>query len=559
MRDGPRRRSVGPATEAASEVISTVLTVGITVLLASATAVVVLTLPPPTELPLTDLAIAIDPGASGWGTGDEAVVVHHEGGETLRASELTLRVQISGTTTFYTNPNLGTGFTNGTFLPGGEWRKVLTIPIGAQVNLSVVKTSSDASLVLASASFTSTCGGETAPPFVETWTQSPANVATTAASAVTVTAQLKDACAGVNELVLPRLFWRLGTSGTYTRVDTVRTSTNTFEGTVPNPTWGLQGGKVLEYYLDRMRDLQGNEGASELRSDLVDVIPAFAYPGVSSGLTGTLTPSLGPLQNASDAGATTTLSEAAVTYASPLAFNADAVLSGVPWSNGGNGFVSDNVYATTATTATINYRHADQVGNPGSITKVEVKAEVSISGWANDGFIVQGCVGASCRSVTSSSSLAADTVLTVDLTPADASWTWAKINAIQSNVSSTKIGGADGTWRVDRVWVEVSFTPIVTYAGGVTLEFASVPQGATQVLQLRYARAGETFDVQVWDGASWTTRGAVLDAVALTDWTYTLTASEYNGGAPKVRFVDRDAAGTTQGTLQFDYVRVKTN
>lgn len=73
-------------------------------------------------------------------------------------------------------------------------------------------------------------------------------------------------------------------------------------------------------------------------------------------------------------------------------------------------------------------------------------------------------------------------------------------------------------------------------------------------------RSDENINVQVLTPAStWNTRITIADTTN-TKYTYTLTTSEYNSGAPSIRFVDSAASG--EGVLSdvwIDYANVVTN
>jgi hypothetical protein len=82
------------------------------------------------------------------------------------------------------------------------------------------------------------------------------------------------------------------------------------------------------------------------------------------------------------------------------------------------------------------------------------------------------------------------------------------------------------------------------------------------VLELDYRATGETFRVEVWNPTlptpAFVPRGTTLTATTSTAWSYTLTAAEFNGGVPRIRFVDLNAGNTVAGSLALDYVRLVT-
>jgi hypothetical protein len=197
---------------------------------------------------------------------------------------------------------------------------------------------------------------------------------------------------------------------------------------------------------------------------------------------------------------------------------------------------------------------------------VVVHAEVSMQGQqsSNDGFRLGACVAGTCTAASATGgSSGTDTTVSYDVTalrPGGGSWTLTDIAGLQVQVRPMQQGGGQTapTWRVDRVWAEVT-TQVYTYSTSVRLDWTGVPTGVIQSLELRYRATGDTFEVQVWDGAAFATRGTPLNAATATTWTYTLTSAEYNGGAPRIRIIDATPTANTQGTLFLDYARVGTS
>jgi hypothetical protein len=90
------------------------------------------------------------------------------------------------------------------------------------------------------------------------------------------------------------------------------------------------------------------------------------------------------------------------------------------------------------------------------------------------------------------------------------------------------------------------------------LRAVGVPAGSTHTLEIRARTSGEPFDVQVWDGATWTTRASVAaTAPAWGTVSHGLTAAEWNGGTVRVRFADAGTgADPVADTLEVDHLRV---
>lgn len=93
------RRGGGAHDNAASEVIGTILMVGITVAVAaSLVAMITFTDYASGDEAQASLTASLDPGQDGdWGTGDEMLQVHHAGGEALRQEEVVVIAHVGPT------------------------------------------------------------------------------------------------------------------------------------------------------------------------------------------------------------------------------------------------------------------------------------------------------------------------------------------------------------------------------------------------------------------------------------------------------------------------------
>lgn len=287
---------------------------------------------------------------------------------------------------------------------------------------------------------------------------------------------------------------------------------------------------------------------------------AFTYVDAGTATTGTLS-DLADAQDADDGGAAATLTEAssAGTPTTPT-LSAGTVTSSSGATSPGNVLASDD--ARAGFVAAGDQVEVEGFGIPAgaSVTQVVVGFEALRPGGGGSNaqltlsYTVSGTPGATSLSATVSG--AGDTAYTTDVT-ADRAWT-------EQDVADLHLvlvrDSADAGFRdadVDHVFVQVTYSIPVTDLEA-TFDFAGVPAGATQTLQLRYSTGGDSFDLQVWDGvaAAWTSRGT-LDSAAAATFTHVLTADEYDGGAPRLRFLDLDS-GTVAGTLSIDYARVET-
>jgi hypothetical protein len=105
--------------------------------------------------------------------------------------------------------------------------------------------------------------------------------------------------------------------------------------------------------------------------------------------------------------------------------------------------------------------------------------------------------------------------------------------------------------------VALSVTPADMRADG-ELRVEGVPPGSTHTLELRARTSAEPFEVQVWNGSGWTTRGTVTaQAPAWGALAHGLTPDEWNGGTVRVRL--RDAGTGADGgadVLAVEHLRV---
>ncbi|NJD51663.1 MAG: hypothetical protein FIB07_02225 [Candidatus Methanoperedens sp.] len=117
--------------------------------------------------------------------------------------------------------------------------------------------------------------------------------------------------------------------------------------------------------------------------------------------------------------------------------------------------------------------------------------------------------------------------------------------------------GTDGTQTVEIRWDNPTITlGTTTYSLNITTDTVSVPGADIQYLEINYSKtADDNYAVYVFNGSNWNNRGT-LNSATWTLFNYTLTGDEYNNGTPKVRYVDEDPSGSTQGNLYIDYQRV---
>lgn len=137
-----RRRPARAATRgeaAVADLIGSVLTIGITVLLMVGAALVVFAMPGPAHDVHADLAAGVDPGLGSWGTGDESVVLAHRGGQPLPANETQVTLRVHGAAPLVLRgAALGGAFGDGQLTVGERWSRAFVIPAGAAVDVRVL-------------------------------------------------------------------------------------------------------------------------------------------------------------------------------------------------------------------------------------------------------------------------------------------------------------------------------------------------------------------------------------------------------------------------------------
>ncbi len=143
-----------------------------------------------------------------------------------------------------------------------------------------------------------------------------------------------------------------------------------------------------------------------------------------------------------------------------------------------------------------------------------------------------------------------------DITADKAVWTRSDLEAIkvQANRLNPDANARDAD--IDHIFVEVTYNEAPTTDASVQFDFVGVPSGSLHELQIRYARSGDTFAVEVHNGATWVQRGT-LTASTMSLFTYTLSNPEYKGGSPQIRFIDLDS-GAAAGVLEIDYARIQS-
>lgn len=575
---------------AVSDIIGSVLLVGMTVAMAVGLGALLFAFDGPADTQYTNLSASLDPGPDGqWNSGNEEIRVAHLGGEPLTEAGTTIQYRVGTTSAAVAGAALA--FPGDSLTIGERWTRTASFALNdvVQVRVSTADGSgsggqllANAAVVAGSTTVGNICLGDVQAP-VASITKTPPDLTSASTGPVLVQATLSDNCSGV-AAVAPDLRYCIGVScpaptvaGTgYTTLAMTRpdplTQPNLWEATIPAPapagSWSVHLGQTLALYLYPLTDSASpaNTAMSPQVTDPITVFTQYKYAESHNTTLGSAVdfPNLGADEGAEGSFVEGIASGAAGT----TTLNANGVTSSSGWTDPTFATASDGNYAWTAanTPAHLQASLADPSSQPGTITQVVVRAEVNIAGANNDGWQLQACLSATNCNTASASVVGtqADSTVSYDVTalrPGGGTWSWADLNNLQVRVTPTKTGARDGTWNVDNVLASVTYAP--TYGMTAQLGFGTVHAGATHTLELEYhVAAGSTFNVQVATGCSptctWATVGSPLTSTSLATFTHIFSAAQASAGYA-VRIVTPSASqDTTPSQIYLDYARVAT-
>lgn len=577
VRRGPVRPVGVRGDEAAvSDVLGSILLVGITVIMAGGFAVLLLSFDGPEETLHSRLATSMASGGGDWGDGDEQLRLTHLGGEPLKADEVTIQFARAGVVTTLTGDALGSAFDDGELTIGETWITTLTADVGDVVEVRVVHTGNQSQLlasgsIVAGASGGAACLVDTALPSAG-WVQSPPDVDSLTNGSVTVTVTIADGCSGVDDSVAPHLWWCVAitcTVGTsfFDAGAMQSVGTHQWSGSVPHGgSWlaDAVAGRTLNYYVANLTDVAGNSGFSAVQTDALGFLATYTYVASGVATTGTQA-NLANAQTPSD-GTEATLTEGAVAGSAGTA--GPTKFSGATASTGGavnqnNVLTSNDVWAELDTTGdlievtgfdlpadavsvtalTIGYEgRKDSPGGGSPATRIDYKTTGGYTlGTAGNGLFTE--------------SATADT----DRTKSVSGFSVADVEAMTIRV--VLVADENRNPLIDHVFARVTYTtsPPTNYRLDAQLNWTGVPSGTVQNVELRYRTLTDTFNVQVWNFATstWRTCTGALSSATLTSYSCPLTLpAEYSSGAVRVRFTDATPTGTSQGQLFLDHARM---
>lgn len=520
--------------EAVTDVIGSILLVGITVAVMVALSIMLVGFLQPDDQVRADLELAVHPGQDGWGTGDETVRIRHLGGEPVPQSGFRIVLVLNGTSTVFKGSTLdaGGGWDDGQLTTGETWSTVTHIPFRSLVELGVID--DQHGRLLNSAVFTALGQGAVTGGTAPTGPTAP--TADFTAACTVLVCDFTDT--SVDDGTIEAWSWDFDGTGTSTDQDpthvflaagsyAVTLTVTDDEGLTDDVTRNVVAGGPLLTYVD---------------------CPMTANVGTVSDCN--------DARSASDADATADLVETAGGSPTAVTLSPSNVVGENSVTDEDEVFASDDVRAIMDNAG--DWVEVDGFDVPAGATGID-SVSIGFEGRQEQPgqdpdvslrYTIGGTAGAT--TLVQSLSNPGDQTFVEDVT-SDRSWTVADVEAMVLRIEADDIGNRDA--EIDHMFVTIVYTP----AGSdldVEAGFSSVPAG-THELQIRYTATTDTFDIQVWDGSAWNDRGDLTDT-SLSTFTHALTAAEYNGGSPQMRFVDQDSAGG-QATLEIEYARVSTS
>ncbi len=561
-----RKRTLRADEAAVSDVVGSVLLVSITVVTMGAFSAVILNVPAPADPITTRLHVDAIAGPDLlWGSGDEALRVHHLGGDPLDQTNTEFILRNGGAETRYSGDQLG--FSDGKLRIGETWQVTTALVAKAEVEFVAVQTGSSSQVLTHSklSPQTASCDPDTTAPGA-IFTQDPTDLEPSHGSnPVLITALVVDGCSGVDPAIVPILEHNAGSG------DIVMTSAggNKWTASVPAPPagWTALSGQWFQYKAKNLQDLDNNTGESTVQQDFVGT-PAQTetYPFNFTANTGSVS-NFNASKSASDAGAFASVVKAATGSSGKIKLDGDSVISADPkwdspekaYTNGGGEAEYDR-----ALEQMIHLGMADPGAELGAVTDVEINIKQRVQDVINDGWRIATCINDVC-SALSPFQKGTDGKTTIaynvtNLRPGGGTWTWDDMKDIEIRVipvvkhDATNEYDNDGKFRLDHVEVVFNYEP--GYDSDVEFQFTGASAGPSIRLEIRADTQGEAYRVSIKEGASWNSRSTEMKSTDMADWSTTLTIAEWNTGNVEVRIEALQTAAPTD--LEIDFLRVAT-
>ena len=571
---------------AVSDVLGALMMVGITVIAAAGFGLLLFSFKGPADTQHSRLTASVTAGAGDWGDGDELLRLTHVGGETLDRSKVVIVFTTASGTTTLSGASLGSAFSDGKLTIGETWNRTITADVGDVVDVRIVVTGEQSQLltsssIVAGASATSLCLGDTTPP-TASWTQSPSDLTGTSSGAVTVTATIRDLCSDVLDTPKPHLFYCIATScvvptsytdaGEMTQIGAP--GTHQWSKNIPHSgSWlaDAVAGRSLNYYVSPVSDDVPNSGATAVRTDPVDLAATYTYVVSTSAVTGSVA-NLTKAQTAAN-GDVATLAEGAVTGSAgtggPTKFSGASAATGGAL-NQNNVLASDDSRAEMDTTNDyIEATGIDLPANAATITSLTIGYEgrKSASAGTNPTTRLDYKVGSGAYSLGTSitESATTDTDRTRSLCATQAACTSGSFTVANVEAMTVRVFHVTDTNRnpqIDHVFVTVSYITAAqtNYRMDIELEWSGLPTATYHNVELVYRAETDTFNAYPWDYSTSNWRATpctgTLSSATLVSYICTLTANEVSGGEARLRITDVTTSGLTQGKLYLDHARV---
>jgi hypothetical protein len=578
-----------------TDIVGSVLLVGITVLAASGLGLLVLSFDGPADRLHVDVELRTVPGADGaWATGDERLQLVHLGGEALPRDGTRLTLEADGAGRTYQGGQLGDAFADGELSIGEAW----TSPASAADYLTVDQEEAVAAMLvyereggqlLASGAVSGggivpdvgggSCSPDVTAPTVALSHSPPDLTSASGTAAVTVTASATDACGPVDASVAPRLWYRIApgpSPGPATFVDLGAMSPQagaTWTRSIPAPAggWMFAWGQRLEFHVTGVQDTAPTPNVllqGPTRSDTVELVGAAAFAHYPVAVAGTFAASapfaavqaddgvyaqvveactLGPPVSNAQTLCGSTAGGVSVTSASNALTSNDQRSSqtGSGTSVHATGF--DVPQSTTATLSSFTISYEGQRGGGGA-TNPTVQLEYQFD---------PSCAGAwTAAGASFSVTGTADSTVTRTVT-AGAPYDVAEIESLCVRARVTN--AATRPLLTDALLVSVAY-PSATTTYDLNVEFGwsnlAVSGSSTGLLDVDHrVAAGESYTVQKFNGAAWVACPGTLSSTSGDLFRCTLTNAELQAGSPLVRIVGAADAGAPSA-LHLDAVRL---
>lgn len=578
---------------AVSDVVGSILLVGITVASAVGLGLLLLSFDGPRDRLHVDVEMRTTPGADGeWETGDERMELMHLGGEPLAKGVTTIEYTADGTRYSYSGNALGSFFDDdgdGLLTIGEAWLSpvadLLDVAQDEQVRATLAAEADDSQLLAAGTvtgggivlAVTSCLPDLTAPS--GSFSASPSNVNSLTVGSIVVTLTVIDLCAGVDTSAAgtPTFAYCIAVTCTVpTSFTTVAMTDGTpndrvWTATIPAQVWLTEAiaGKSIQYYATNLRDLAAtpNVGQTSVATDPVDLVVTYTYVQGASAITGAVTNLDNAKQPSAGDGVVADLDEAGVSGSSGT--GGPTKHSGATVTNSGalnpsNVLASDDARAEFDTSGdSLEVTGIDLPANAASVTAVTLGFEgrKASSGGTSPALRIDYKLGAGGTYSTGTAQTVSNSGTDSDYTRSVSGIT----TVAQAESLYVRLVYSTDTNRnpqVDAVFVTVTYTttPQTEYRMEIVLEWSGVTSGTSNTLELRYKVQGDTFTVEVQNQLTlaWRACTGTLTSTSLATFTCTLQASnnELLGGEVRVRLKDVATTSTTQAFLDLDHARL---